>query len=641
MIKYSIYVKRLVEDMYREANTYELPGIDFFVMFWCLLADSAFAGAIEKSSMISVNDIEEELQSELEEAYALDFIETEPKENGEEGEAYNLKAIFTQNEVQFEPSIVICRDILDIFEYAQLIAEEEKRNELTIADLIYSMVVNITDEMQRFIDAAGIDLNKFKLEYFYRRNGGEFMLPSSISSFVTVLNDKFKDNPDCPIRGRDREIELIWQTMMKKSKRNVILVGEAGVGKSSIVYKLTCDIINGNCPKCFKDYKVLSLSVNALIAGTTYRGQAEERYEAIMNFIAENDNVILFIDEVHMIVGAGESSDGKGQDFANALKPLLAEEKAIVIGATTQEEYERTFAGEGALRRRFRKIVVNEPKTSEVYDMLKDSVMQLEAFHGVTISKKMVEFIILNSSCFNYETKNPDRTRDLIDLAMAVAKKDGKKVVDRASVLKNFDINIKSFKMMNEKVKASTAYHEIGHYVMWRMSEKLVDQEVIAVSIMPAENYLGVNVVDRTGNLVNRDNDYYIDYIAFLLAGRVCEKMFAGKYNSGASNDLEQATKCAYNMVSRYGMGNEIGKNRIYISSEKYPMQNSTTIEKINKEVEKLIAKAYHRAELVMEQNRELIGALVKELLRKGILSKKDLYKIVKSFETRNKVEKV
>ena len=467
----------------------------------------------------------------------------------------------------------------------------------------------------------------------------EFYIPTSLTGCVTILNSKFIDNPNCEILGRDAECEEIWRNMMKKTKRNVILVGKPGVGKSSIVYKLTSDIVNQRCPEMFNDFIVLSLDVNNIISGTTLRGQAEERFQDLIELMKKHNNVILFIDEIHMIVGAGAVSHGEKQDLSNALKPILAGDDAIVIGATTDEEYAQTFGMEGALRRRFKTITVREPRTTEVYDMLKESIRQLEEFHGVRISKKMVEMIIFYSSCFNYNTSNPDRTKDLIDVSMVTARMSGKDRVDRESIMKNFGANFEEFRNMSEEMVRSTAYHEVGHFIVQRFSDKLIDRKAIAISIVPAEGYLGLTVTDATDKTVNKDKSYFTDLIADLLAGRIAEKLFMkSENNAGAESDLEKATKIAFKMVTKYGMASRLGENQIYLNDKDYQMQTPAVTEIVNREVQKILEEAAKKATLVLDEHQEVVEELVNELTKKGMLSGKELNSIIELYEQKQAV---
>lgn len=510
--------------------------------------------------------------------------------------------------------------------YAAFIATEEERETIRIDDIIYAFMVQMSDNLKQLFLKSKADLEKIEAEI--KGEEAPFELPEDMKDFARVLNDEFAEGEECPICGREAELEQIWTTMSKKSKRNAILLGKPGVGKSSIIYKLTSDIVRHMCPKQFEGFKVISLDVTSIIAGTKYRGDAEKRFKEIIDFAKNNDDVILFIDEIHMIVGAGNTGKNQNQGFSNALKPLLAGDSARIIGATTTEEYDEVFEEDGALRRRFQTIYVDEPSNEEVYPMLRESIKQLADFHRVSISKKMAEIAVLYSSCFNYTIANPDRTRDLIDLSMAVAKREGKERVTRNMILKNFESYFNRFTNMSKMEKLRTAYHEIGHYIMWHESDYLTDRKVVAVSIIPTEHYAGVNVFEDTRHFSSDDMRYFIDLIALHLAGRVAEKEYTDTFSAGASSDLRKATKVAYRIVARYGMS-EFGRNRIYLQDDDYQMQSAKTIDEINEEIDNIIKKAYERAESVIKENKTLLDLLAEKLSVRGILPEEELETIV------------
>ena len=455
-------------------------------------------------------------------------------------------------------------------------------------------------------------------------------LPKNLSDFVTVLSSKYKGVSECEILGRDKECRDTMRILQKRGKKNVILVGEAGVGKSSIAEKIAYDIANGNCPDSLKDNVVFQLNVNSSIAGTTLRGMAEERFKFLIEYLEKHENVILFIDEIHMAIGAGETSANGENDMSNALKPFLASSKAKVIGATTEEEYNKIIATDSAFKRRFKKIVVKEPKSKDVYPMLKNAIKAHEKFHGVTIGKEMVEYEILISACFNNTTKNPDRTNDLIDTSMVIAKEKGLKEVTRECILENFDINFEKFKNMSIEEKKATAYHEAGHYLVWKLSSNILKGEKgIAVSIMPAEGYLGVTVFDDMTDEVNinPNRDYFIKSFASDLAGRIAEELFVLDVNSGASADLKNVNKKAYTMICNYAMNNK-DDYLTFIEDNNYHMINEKTIDYINQERAKLLKDASEYAKGILNDNRELLDKLVNALLEKGILDENDLNEI-------------
>ena len=650
-IKVSSEVHNIIQQMMVTTKKFELGMMNTLVLFDTLLLNRLFATSVEAASACTLDEISKDVLQILQ---CKDFDERKNTKNEQnihnqfyeqEGESkeekYIFKLLLQEACGKDGTEIKFSQDLADVFTYAIQMTTDEKRTEVTFEDIVVAFLENLSKEMLYLFSEWDVDVSELKENF----NGAvectskKFSIPPSLLGCITVLNDKFKENQNCEILGRDKECEEIWRNMMKKTKRNVILLGKPGVGKSSIVYKLTSDIVNQKCPEDFNDFIVLSLDVNNIVAGTNLRGQAEERFQDLIELIKKHHNVILFIDEIHMIVGAGATSKDEKQDLSNALKPILAGDDAIVIGATTDEEYAQTFGMEGALRRRFKTITVREPRTTEVYDMLKESIRQLEEFHGVRISKKMVEMIIFYSSCFNYNTSNPDRTKDLIDVSMVTARMSGKDRVDRESIMKNFGANFEEFRNMSEEMVRSTAYHEVGHFIVQRFSDKLIDRKAIAISIVPAEGYLGLTVTDATDKTVNKDKSYFTDLIADLLAGRIAEKVFMkSENNAGAESDLEKATKIAFKMVTRYGMASRLGENQIYLNDKDYQMQTSAVTETVNREIQKILDESAQRATFLLNKYKGVVEELVNELTKKGMLSGKELNSIIELYEQKQAV---
>lgn len=637
-ISLSQEVKTIVRVMISNAKKFNLEELTIFLLFDSMMSQKQFSSLIAKYSRCNL----EEIISLIEDIYQNnpDGFEEKGAETLEETQ-YFINVLKESSIDNFQ-YIRFSQYVANIFLFANILAESDENDELNLSHLTLALFNNLNSQLISFFTNIGTNVEQLLsyIEYLSLldsccENDSDLVIPDSISGCVTILNDRFKAQKSSAILGRDKECKEIWKTIMKKTKRNVILVGKPGVGKSSIVYKLACDIVNGNCPSMFKNSIILSLSVSNLISGTTYRGQAEKRYQDLISLIEKYDNIILFIDEIHMIVGAGACSNDESLDFSNALKPLLAGDKSIVIGATTEEEYQKAFSKEGALKRRFRTIEVKEPKAEEVYPMLKESVKRLEQFHGVKISRKMIDKIIFYSSCFDYTTCNPDRTISLVDLSMVSAKLANQKYVTQPAILENFETNFKAYKKMPQDVIRATAYHEVGHYIVSRFSKKLIDFDVLAITIIPTENYLGKNVLDPTDITPNPDLDYYYDFIGMYLAGRISETIFLNaRYNSGASSDLDTATKYAYDMVTKYGMRSDIGTNRVFLNTEQYHMQTSAITDKINAEIDKIIKNAYDKAANFLKEHSKLIHVLVDKLLENGILSKLELEEIIKSVES-------
>lgn len=460
---------------------------------------------------------------------------------------------------------------------------------------------------------------------------GEFEVPNDLSSFLTVLNTEFsKDSQECHICGRDEETKKLIRVLMKTTKRNAILVGEPGVGKTALVEKFTWMVVTGNCPEKFKDNIVLALDINSIVAGTKYRGTAEERFKSLISFLEKSPNCILFIDEIHTMLGAGACEKGE-MDLANALKPLLARGDARVIGATTEKEYVKYFSEDAALKRRFERIVVDEPKSDEVYDMIKNQIRRLEEAHKTTISRELVDMVIFKASCFNYETKNPDRTLDLLDKTMVCAELAGRAEVVEQDILDNFDINRKKFDKMSTMSKMSTAYHESGHFIVNFFSGELVERKVRAVSIMPAEDYLGVNVFELDRDMTPSQNKkYYIQLIGSMLGGRVAEKMCSSQLTAGASSDLVKATKLARKVVMSYGLVEEISQNRVYEIEGKDDMLDREMAKKIDSHVNAILEEARNYAEELLKGKFEHLQALSKALVENGMLSDREITELFK-----------
>ena len=216
-----------------------------------------------------------------------------------------------------------------------------------------------------------------------------------------------------PVVGRDVEVKRIAQILSRKKKNNAVIVGDAGVGKSALVEKLAMMIYKGNCPTNLLDKRIMSLDLTALVAGTKYRGQFEERIKAILNELQEAPNVVVFIDELHTMVGAGNASGS--MDAANIMKPALARGEIQVIGATTFDEYKKSIEKDGALSRRFQKIILKEPTLTETIEILKNLKENYENFHRVEYQDGVIETIVKLSHRYVTDKQFPDKAIDVLD----------------------------------------------------------------------------------------------------------------------------------------------------------------------------------------------------------------------------------
>lgn len=242
------------------------------------------------------------------------------------------------------------------------------------------------------------------------RKGSETPILDNFSRDLTKIAEEGKIDP---VIGRDKEVKRIAQILSRKKKNNAVIVGDAGVGKSALVEKLALMVYKGECPNNLLDKRIVSLDLTSLVAGTKYRGQFEERIKAILNELQQVTNVVVFIDELHTMVGAGNASGT--MDAANILKPALARGEIQCIGATTFDEYKKHLEKDAALVRRFQKIILKEPTQSETIDILKNLKTSYESFHKVEYQENVVETIVKLSSRYITDRQFPDKAIDVLD----------------------------------------------------------------------------------------------------------------------------------------------------------------------------------------------------------------------------------
>ena len=216
-----------------------------------------------------------------------------------------------------------------------------------------------------------------------------------------------------PVIGREREILRIAQILSRRKKNNPIIVGEPGCGKTAIVEGLAIKIVSGDCPRNLIDKRIVNLDLTSVVAGTKYRGQFEERMKVIMEELQANPNIIIFIDEIHTLIGSGNSSGS--MDGANIFKPALARGELQVIGATTSDEFRKSIEKDGALERRFQKIVVDASSVIETIEILKNMRDKYETYHKVSYSDDVIEACVKLADRYITDREFPDKAFDILD----------------------------------------------------------------------------------------------------------------------------------------------------------------------------------------------------------------------------------
>tara|TARA_R110000803_G_scaffold3394_3_gene11480 strand:- start:2256 stop:4565 length:2310 start_codon:yes stop_codon:yes gene_type:complete len=264
-----------------------------------------------------------------------------------------------------------------------------------------------------------------------------------LKSYCENLNQKYFDKRIDPVIGREEELEVLKQIMARRNKSNVLIVGDPGVGKTAIVEGLARRIAKNkdDIPDYLKDHIVFSLDISSMLAGSKFRGDFEERLKLVLNALDQKGKTILFIDEAHMMVGAGSTGSG-GMDLANMIKPILTKANVKVIASTTWEEYRKFFEKDRALMRRFQRLQVGEPTADVAVKILKGVKQYYETFHSCTITDEACEDAVEYSQKFIADKKLPDKAIDIIDSACARLRlnqvKDGR--IDHDEIIKEISI---------------------------------------------------------------------------------------------------------------------------------------------------------------------------------------------------------
>jgi len=288
------------------------------------------------------------------------------------------------------------------------------------------LLANVNEPFIKDTLGKHVDISEFKKTLESIRGGKQIDSQSgdetleALAQYADDLNQKAIDGKLDPVIGRDEEVQRMMQILIRKTKNNPILIGEPGTGKTAIVEGLAQRIVNKEVPLSLQNMRVMSLDMNRLIAGAKYRGEFEDRLKAVIDEVKESANIILFIDEIHTIVGAGASEGGN--DAANILKPALARGELHTIGATTLKEYRKYFEKDTALQRRFQPVKVDEPSINEALQILRGIKDKLEAHHNVNITDAALIAAAKLSDRYITDRFLPDKAIDLIDEAAAELK---------------------------------------------------------------------------------------------------------------------------------------------------------------------------------------------------------------------------
>jgi len=411
--------------------------------------------------------------------------------------------------------IMLSREASKTLTEASIIAKKMNDEYVSIEHLLLAML-KAKDETSQLLKDNGINEKGLTAAITEIRNGSRVTSQSaeetynSLSKYAKNLNELARSGKLDPVIGRDEEIRRILQILSRRTKNNPMLIGEPGTGKTAIVEGLAHRIIKGDVPENIKDKTIYSLDMGALIAGAKYKGEFEERLKAVVKEVQSSDGtIILFIDEIHTLVGAG---GGQGaMDAANILKPALARGELRAIGATTLDEYQKYFEKDKALERRFQKVTVNEPDTETAISILRGIKDKYEQYHKVLITDSAVIAAVELSQRYITDRFLPDKAIDLMDEAAARlqmeinSKPEELDILDRK--IMQIEIEIEAIKREKDTKKLEKLQKELADlknqrdsiYSKWKREKDLLD-EINKIKEEIEQAKLEAEEAERQGN---------------------------------------------------------------------------------------------------------------------------------------------
>lgn len=383
----------------------------------------------------------------------------------------------------------------EILEEAKKLARKEKKSVIDVNALTIALLKMNDCVGNEILHRYDVNVEELLLQIIH---DGNYEL-DQIKELRNLNNCKMNET----IVGRDQELKLIISILLRKDKANPLLIGEPGVGKTALVEKLASMIEHQEIPE-LAQYKIYELHLNALVAGTKYRGDFEEKIQRIITLLETYKNVILYIDEIHQMIGAGKSEGSI--DVASVLKPYLARGNIKCIGSTTIEEYEQFMEKDRALERRFQIVMIQEPNKKETLKMLQSKINEYENYHHVQIPKNILDFIIKYCDYYIPQRRFPDKAIDVLDLSCVRTIQKHKNIVEEGIVREVMEeitnipfISFNRNQVLEKELKTKLFGHsciveQILHQLRW-MEQGIVMQRPLGVWLFVGNEEIGKEVV--------------------------------------------------------------------------------------------------------------------------------------------------
>ena len=391
-----------------------------------------------------------------------------------------------------------------ILENSIIEAREDNNKNVTPEILVISILDSEEGVANSILKSLKINMDKLYYDIKSRKyNKSTRKKKSLLDELATDLTKLAKEGRLDPVIGRDKEISRTIEILLRRKKNNPILIGPAGVGKTAIVEEIANLIAKGKCPNFLKHKRIISLNIFSLVSGTKYRGEFEEKLKNVIKELEENDDIILFIDEIHTMVGAGGAEGAI--DASNILKPSLARGTIKIIGATTLDEYKKFIEPDSALSRRFQNVMVNEPNKEDVVKILMEIRTLYEKYHNIIMPKKLINELVNLTDKYLSNRYEPDRSIDILD-----------EVCAKVSITENYlekrlkRLNEKLNIIKKEKIKAIENNNFKLAYSL-KNKENNIDNIIsnlkVNKKIVTKENILDVIKLKSNINLINIDGN--------------------------------------------------------------------------------------------------------------------------------------